>query len=280
MRYPSDSSLRPRRRRRLRSFLLLLVVAALAVAAAGAFRVGPAPAIVVRPEPSVIGRATPIEVTVTEPSRGLSRVRIELVQDGRAEPLADQSFAPLPGWKLLGDKTTTWNWPLELGKNARPALREGEATLRVVAERAPGWLRAGEPAVREYVVPVRLTPPQLAVLSSQHYVAQGGSEAIVYRVGPTSVRDGVEVGDWFFPGWPLPGGGEADRFALFAVPYDVADPAQARLVAVDDAGNRRETGFIDQFFPNPPAADDIQLEDKFLARVVPAILSGTPELTP
>jgi murein DD-endopeptidase MepM/ murein hydrolase activator NlpD len=278
MRYASDSSFRLRRRRRLRLVLALLALVALAFVLAGAFRVGPAPSIVVRPEPSVIGRTTPVEVTVEEPARGLSRVRIELVQDGAAETLAEKSFEPLPGWKPAGERTTTWNWPLELGKNARPGLREGAATLRVVAERAPGWLRSGAPAVREITVPVRLTPPTLAVLSTQHYVAQGGCEAVVYRVGPTSVRDGVEAGGWFFPGWPLPGGGAGDRFALFAAPYDLADPAGIRLVASDDAGNRRESAFVDQFFPRPPTADDIELDDAFLSRVVPAILSATPEL--
>jgi len=278
MRYASDSSLRVRRRRRLRIFLAALVVAGLAFVGAGALRVGPAPAIVVRPEPTVIGRATAVEVTVSEPVRGLSRVRIELEQEGRAELLAERSFAPLPGWKPSGETTPTWNWPLEIGKNSRPELREGEATLRITAERAPAWLRAGEPAVREIRLPVKLTPPQLALVSTQHYVAQGGCEVVVYRVGATSVRDGVEVGDWFFPGWPLPGGGATDRFALFAVPYDVSDPAAVRLVAADDAGNQRTSAFVDQFFPHPPASEVIELEDDFLARVVPSILAGAHDL--
>jgi len=49
-----------------------------------------------------------------------------------------------------------------------------------------------------------------------------------------------------------------------------------RLVAVDDVGNRAQTGFIDKFTPDPPREDTIQLDDAFLGRVVPAILSQTP----
>jgi len=246
--------------------------------AAGAFRVGPAPAIRVSPEPRLIGRSTPIEIEVREPSRGLSRVLVELVQNEQSEVLVDHSFSSLPGWKLVGERTPAWTWTVDLGKSAHPGLREGAAVVRVTAERAPAWLRRGPPALHETTSEVLLTPPQLGVVSSQHYVAQGGSEVVVYRVGASSVRDGVEAGDWFFPGSPLPGGSATDRFALFAVPYDVADPSTVRLVAEDGAGNARSVDFIDQFFPHPPSSDDVQITDSFLEKVVPAILAGAPEL--
>src|SRR5690606_16402766 len=75
-----------------------------------------------------------------------------------------------------------------------------------------------------------------------------------------------------------PGGGERDRFALFAVPWDVADPTAVRLVAADAVGNRRAVDFIDRFTALPPGEDDIHLDEAFLARVVPAILENTPAL--
>ena len=277
MRFASDSFDRPRRRRG-RIVLYLAVLTALAVAAAGAFRAGPRPAISIAPEPRLVGRAAPVEVTVEEPSRGLARVLIELEQKGTAEVLAERRFASLPGWKLTGERTPRWTFVLDLGKGAHPALAEGEATLRVTAERAPAWLRRGAPAVETRTFTVKLVPPTLAVISTRHYVAQGGAEAVVYRVGADSARDGVEVGDWFFPGSPLPGGSEGARFALFAVPFDVADAAAVRLVAADAAGNARTAQFVDQFFPHPPRRDDIELTRAFLDKVVPPILAGAPEL--
>jgi murein DD-endopeptidase MepM/ murein hydrolase activator NlpD len=278
MRYTSDTSFRVRRRRRARVVVALLVLIALGVLAAAALRVGPQPAITVRPEPAVVGRSADVEVRVDEPRRGLSRVVIELEQQGRAEVIAEQRFEPLAGWRLWGERTPTWNWQLDLGSNAHPGLAEGPAILRITAEPAPAWLRSGEPAVRELAYEVKLTPPQLGVQSSQHYVAQGGCEVVIYRVGADATRDGVEAGDRFFPGWPLPGGSSGDRFALFAVPYDVADPTAVRLVAEDAAGNLRATGFVDQFFPHPPTAEEIRLDRRFLERVVPSILAGAPEL--
>jgi len=278
-RFDSFDAVQTAKRRRRRLVVGVLVLAGLGVVAAGSFRVGPPPSVVVRPEPKVVGRSAPVEVTVTEPRRGLSTIRIELEQQGQVTTLAEQRFVPLPGWKPTGARTPEWNYPLDLGKNSIAALREGAATLRVVAGRAGGWLRSAPPVVVERSFEVRLTPPVLAVLSSQHYVTQGGSEAVVYRVGEGSVRDGVEAGGHFFPGFDLPGGGKGERFALFAAPYDLASGDGIELIAADAAGNVRTAPFVDRFFPSPPRADDIQLEDRFLERVVPAILAGSPQLT-
>jgi murein DD-endopeptidase MepM/ murein hydrolase activator NlpD len=92
------------------------------------------------------------------------------------------------------------------------------------------------------------------------------------------VRDGVRAGSWWFPGYALPGGGKQDRFALFAVPYDMTQ-LDVRLVVEDAAGNEAERGFIDKFFPNPFRSDSIDISDAFINKVVPEILSQSPELT-
>jgi murein DD-endopeptidase MepM/ murein hydrolase activator NlpD len=166
----------------------------------------------------------------------------------------------------------------EVGRTSVPTLVEGEAVVRVVAERAPTWLRRPDPVVKELRLPVRLVPPSLALLSSQHYVAQGGSGVVLYRVGPTAARDGVRAGEWFFPGVPLPGGGKEDRLALFGVPWDVTDDVRLRLVAEDDAANVAEVAFVDRFFRKPPARDRIVLDDAFLRKVVTEIRQQTPGL--
>jgi murein DD-endopeptidase MepM/ murein hydrolase activator NlpD len=100
----------------------------------------------------------------------------------------------------------------------------------------------------------------------------------VYDVGPSSVRDGVEAGERFFPGYPLPGGPETRRFALFAWPYDLDESSVIRLVAVDDVGNLARVSFLDKTFPRPPARDIIPVSDRFMQMVVPPILAQTPEL--
>lgn len=263
----------------LPKLILLLVAAGVLYLALATLRLGDTPDVTIHPGLPAIGARTPIEVAIDGRGRGFSQVRVELVQGTRVETLGRKSFQAAPWWSLSSAGTGKDAMRVEVGRETVKGLAGTPVTIRVTAERAGTLLRSPAPVVREATLPVRLNPPSLGVLSSFTYVTQGGCEAVVYRVGETSVRDGVEAGEWFFPGFPLPGGAKGDRFALFAVPYDMRSVSGVRLVAVDDVGNRAQSAFIDKFTPDPPRSDTIQLDEAFLQRVVPAILSQTPEMT-
>jgi len=239
-------------------------------------RVGSPPVVRIVPLLPAIGRRTPINIEVSEHTRGLSRIRVELVQGDRTEALADRSYS-LPSafsfWSPASEQDTI---RIEVGRETIKGLKAASASIRVTADRAGTWLRRPGPAVETLVLPVRLSPPSIQVLSTKTYVAQGGAEAVVYRVGDTAMHDGVRAGEWWFPGSALPGGGKQDRFAIFAVPCDQTTP-QVSLIAADDAGNEAQAGFIDQFFARPPRQDRIELNDSFLNKVVPEIMSHTPD---
>src|SRR6185295_16225139 len=89
----------------------------------------------------------------------------------------------------------------------------------------------------------------------------------------------VVVGARFFPGYPLPGGSPQNRFALFAIPYDMSDPSGLHLLAEDGTGNQAQVKFIDQFFPKALRHDTIRLNDAFMEKVTTEIMSHTPELS-
>lgn len=265
------------RRGRLRPLLLILGAVAVAVLLLVTFRVGPAPSVVIEPALPGIGPATPVTVRAAADGRGLAGLRLELHQEGR-EPkvLAEREHEPRPAWAFWGPRASEETIEVEVGAGTVEGLTEGQATLRAVAERAPTWLRRPAPSVAEVELPVRLRPPALAVTSSQHYARQGGSGVVVYRAGEGAERTGVEAGGRWFPGYPLPGAGDRRHFAFYAVPYDLADGSQVRLVAEDGLGNRAERAFLDIFTPAPYSEGTIQLSDGFMARVVPEILSETP----
>lgn len=275
----TDTLRREKSRRRFRFLLFLLLLGALAFVGLGGFRVGPAPTVRLVASRGAIGRSTAIAVEIGVPTRGFSRFVVELDQGGKQIALFDEALPTPPGWALWRRGVTAKAIDVAVGKNVQPQLVEGPATVRVKAWPAPAWFRAGAPAEAELLLPVRLTPPALELVSSQHYVTQGGAEVVRYRVGVTSHRDGVQVGERLFPGAQLPGGLAGDRFALFAVPYDLADPSAVRLIAEDEVDNRRELAFVDQFTPLAPGADDIALDDRFLAKVVPEIFALTPAAT-
>jgi murein DD-endopeptidase MepM/ murein hydrolase activator NlpD len=243
------------------------------------FRIGDAPQIDIQASRPGIGRRTAVRVKVSEPGRGLSDVNVELLQGDLQKTLETKSHRPRRFWAFWGPRQTSEDLAVEVGREVTPGLKPGEAVIRVTATRAGTWLRRPDPVVRELSLPVRFNPPTLERLSSEVYLAQGGAEVVAYRVGETSVRDGVLAGDWFFPGYPLPGGGARDRMAFFAMPYDVADLSKVRLTATDDLGNAATLHCVDKFFPKPFKQDQIPLSDAFMAKVVPEILSHTPDLT-
>jgi len=251
--------------------ILLLFVAL------GVFRAGGHPEIRIEPRVPVIGKRTPVKIELSEPRRGLTHVTVELVQGEKSAVLADKSYEYGSQFSLWGSRTAKDTLQVDAGREVMTGLTGGNATIRVTAGRAGTWLRHPAPEVAEVSLPVRLTPPSLQVTSTKTYVAQGGCEVVTYRVGESSVRDGVRSGTWWFPGYPLPGGGKQDRFAIFAVPYDMAQP-DVRLTAEDDAGNRAQTGFIDMFFPKPFKSDDMEVTDAFIGKVVPEILSQSPQI--
>jgi murein DD-endopeptidase MepM/ murein hydrolase activator NlpD len=208
----------------------------------------------------------------------LGKVRVEVVQGDLRQVLAEVEATPRQSWRFWGDYTPSETLELEVGSKTIQGLREGEATIRVEAERAATWLRHPGPGVTEIALPVRLRPPSLEILSTANYADQGGSGLVVYRPGDTSVRDGVQAGDHWFPGFPVPGDSERLRFALFGVPYDLEEASAVFLVAEDDVGNRSEVPFLDGLKLHPLQRDTINVDDAFLARVVPRILAETPEL--
>ena len=123
---------------------------------------------------------------------------------------------------------------------------------------------------------VRLEPPRVAVLSTFHYINHGGSEFVVYRATPADVESGVRVGDKEYPGFPASGAGitgdPALRVAFFALLYDQdlehADPG---VRARRRRATRSSVPLDHRVFPKPYQKSRIEIDDRFLQRVVPAI---------
>jgi murein DD-endopeptidase MepM/ murein hydrolase activator NlpD len=70
------------------------------------------------------------------------------------------------------------------------------------------------------------------------------------------------------------------RVAFFALRFDQNVNTPIRLFARDEAGNSARADFDYTTFPKPFKKSRIELDDKFLDRVVPAILDTTTEVNP
>jgi murein DD-endopeptidase MepM/ murein hydrolase activator NlpD len=266
------------RQRTTRGRTLAVVAATVAAAAVllWLFRLGAAPDISLSTDHLALGATTRILARFTARGPGLTLIRLELQQGDRSAVLAEQRF---PAAGLFGTGTRSAELAASAGYKPQPWLASGEAVLRATAARSTGPLRRARQAVIERRVAVRREPPRLEVVSRQHYVRQGGTGVVRFRTGETTTRSGVRAGDAESVSFPVPGGGTGDRFALFGVPWRLANSLQVVLFAEDDAGHRVERRFLDRFRSRPPSRDTITLTDEFLAAVVPPILANTPDFT-
>ena len=256
----------------------ILVAALVAAGAVLWVRVGPEPVVTIRSDLPGIGPRTVVTSVAEAGGRGLGSIRVELIQGGESVLLEERSHRPPGPWSLGGNPVSETTLEVEVGRVPTPSLAEGEATVRVTVERPGTLLRRPRPRVAELTLPVRFRPPELNSVRVTATPTQSGSGVLRYLVGDSAVESGVEAGPYRFPGYPLPGGGPQERFVLFGVPYDSADPSLFRLVARDELGNEASVRFLREVEPSPLRSSTIRLSDGFMARVVPAIMSRTPEL--
>lgn len=259
-----------------KKYLYLMAAVAIMWGAITTFRVGEPPTIAIEPGMPGIGKRTPVAVSFAQSGRGLTRLLVEFVQGDRVEVLAEAEHEPREPWKFWGPAVKSDEITVEVGSETLEGLKTGEAIIRASAWPAGTWLRNPAPTVSEVVLPVRLTPPAIGVRSRYNYVVPGGSAVVVYTVGETSVRDGVEIREAWFPGSPVPGDQSGLRFALYALPFDLPDENDIHIVAIDNVGNRGQASFVDRFFPKQFRTSNIEVSDGFMERVVPAIMAATP----
>jgi murein DD-endopeptidase MepM/ murein hydrolase activator NlpD len=251
--------------------LLLLAVGAVALWINAGQAEGPAIEI---GGPEAIGQTGEVAVKVTAPRGELSGLTVKLVQGESTTPLYDMSASTAPD-TIAGDDVSL---AIPVGKRALPDLKQGEARIDVTAVRPVlfGLRQASATATR--MIQVRLTPPQVAVLSQFHYVNHGGSEMVVYRVNSPDADSGVRVGDVEYRGFPAGGGDASLRVAFFALLWDQDLNTPITVYARDAIGNEGAGSFDFRVFPKQFRKSTISLDDRFLGRVVPPILQNSTEL--
>ena len=270
-------------------YLLGLILIAL-LAAGGAYVYAgtlPGPGIEIVKPAKFVGQTTTVEVAISTPDpqyAGTFQVAFE--QNGKQTPLV--SLAQPGSAEIKQDGPGRVRIVRTFGRDAIPDLKSGPARIVVSAERPVlyGLRKASSTAARD--VQVRLERPQIAVLSTKHYINLGGSEMVVYKATPADVASGVRVGDLEYPGYPASGvkidgvhiTDPAVKIAFFALRYDQDVNTPMHAFARDEAGNSARADFDRLTFPKPFKRSRIPLDDKFLERVVPAILETTNEVNP
>jgi murein DD-endopeptidase MepM/ murein hydrolase activator NlpD len=263
---------------------LFALIVVLAVGGAVAFTVagrGAPPHLTIGKPDRFVGQAASLEVSAEAPEARLTVLTITLEQNGRQIPLFSLDGPQTASVTRVDSNHLTVARPI--GKQSVPELQSGPARIVVTATR-PSFLKLRQlTSTASKDIQVRLEAPRVAVVSTHHYVNHGGSEMVVYKATPPDIASGVRVGDVEYPGFPAAGAGVtgADpslKVAFFALLYDQPLNTPIAAFARDEAGNQAKATFMDNAFEKPFKKSRIEIDDKFINRVVPEIIEHSPEL--
>jgi hypothetical protein len=222
--------------------IFVLAVAVAALLAVAVVRCEGTPPAVEAPARLVIGKGgRTVALTVTDSGAGPKSLAAVLVHAKGEAPLADEALGA-GRWLPFG-ATSPYTVELPIDPKAL-GVKDGDATLRVAARDHSfrGW-GSGNEALLEIPVVFDFRSPTVSAEPGIVYARRGGSVALAYRVAEPTVRDGVELGERFFPGIRIgvedPAGQRAAgwRIALFPLPIDQPG-VKPVIVAEDEAGNR------------------------------------------
>src|SRR4051812_133566 len=263
----------------LLAFIVVLVlgcVIAFTVAGRGA-----PPLLTIGKPDRFVGQAGSLEVSAEAPEARLTALTIALEQNGRQIPLFSLDGPQTASVTRVDRNRLTVARPL--GKQSVPELQSGTARIVVTATR-PSFLKLRQlTSTASKEIQIRLEPPRVAVVSTHHYINHGGAEMVVYKATPADIASGVRVGDVEYPGFPAAGAGVVGtdpslKVAFFALLHDQPLNTPIAAFARDEAGNQAKATFIDNAFEKPFKKSRIEIDDKFINRVVPEIVEHSPEL--
>ncbi len=265
----------------VRGLLFLFVVAAI-VSGVAYFFAGrqPGPTVEIRSPERFVGQNATLDFAIEAPGGRFTEVRASVEQEGLREFVftLDASGASAGVQPETPDRMRIVQ---PIGKKAVPALKAAPARVTISASRPVLFGLRQATTVVTKDLEVRLDPPRVGVVSLHHFVNHGGAEFVVYRVTPPDARTGVRVGEAAFPGFAGAGAGLGDpglHVAFFALAYDQDVNAPISVVARDAAGNESSTPLDHRVFPKAFVRSRIEIDQRFLDRVVPAIHSNTQGL--
>jgi murein DD-endopeptidase MepM/ murein hydrolase activator NlpD len=235
------------------------------------------PAVTIDKPDRIVGQTGTLEVTVEGPVSKLKDFSMTVEQNGQVIPITIPTGLATVNQAVQADPKML-RTSLPFGKQAVPQLKAGPARIVVSATRKSFLNLRTLTTTATKEIQVRLEPPRISVVSTHHYVNHGGTEFVVYRATPSDVASGVRVGDVEYPGFPVNNADPAVKAAFFALLYDQDLRTKIVAFARDEGGNEATASFIDNVFEKPQKKSRIELDDKFVGRVVPEILEHSPEL--
>ena len=246
---------------------LLLVVVILLVIAAPVMLLLLSNGTVLQLDPPVpaVGTQTPVQVRIENP-HGIRALAAVIEQDGARHTVFDAHEPPhrFMFWRRRQNPQIK---KFQIGKQQAPALHDGKARLIIEAE--SNDLRGRTDSI-ESDVQIITQPPRISADGAQHYINQGGSELVVFTPSGYVTDSGVRVGKYSFRAFPHPSQ-PAQRFSLFAYPWDLPDNIVPVAFARNPAGAEATARFWFKLFPKKFRSRDLSSSKRWSTRLTPAV---------
>ncbi len=215
-----------------------------------------------------IGVSGELTATISDSKSGIRHAWFALSKDGKESILETKNY---PSEGLWGKGTQNKDMfsitiePVKLG------FKDGKAKLRIrVSDYSwRGWFK-GNVTYIEKEITIDTQPPEIDVLTRSHNLKKGGSALIIYKVSGGAVKNGVVVGDNFFPGYSGYFDNPEVYLAFFALNHKQGPSTNMFLEAYDEAGNRVRAGFSHYIGAKNYKRDRIRISDGFLNSQMPS----------
>ncbi len=219
------------------------------------------------PPPKDIGVSTWVAVRLSNP-HGTRELAAWVEQNGMKSTLMDTK-SPADRFKFWLAQVPDQDVHFMAGSKEAKGLKEGLA--RIVVEATSNDFRAAKDTIATDV-DVELKPPSVSADGFQHYINQGGSEMVLLTPSGAWNEAGVRVGHDTYRSFPI--AGRTERLALFAYPWDTPLDTAPVVFAKNAAGTEATARFWFKIFPKKFRMRDLDIDDKFLDKVVNQIDPG------
>jgi murein DD-endopeptidase MepM/ murein hydrolase activator NlpD len=225
------------------------------------------PVVEIGADSAVIGLRKALTVTFSDSGRGLAHTEIVITQDNQPRALSAIDY-PETG---IGRKAVTVAIDAAALK-----LHDGPASLTLTAVDHSLWKNR---ITATHPVTIDSLPPQIFQLNTQNHINPGGTCVVAYHLSEAAPVTGVQVGELFYPAYPVTLAGKPGYAAYFALPLDaVSGSPQIRILARDRAGNETASGIPALIQKRKFRSDKMVLTEGFLGQKMPEFQASIPDL--
>jgi murein DD-endopeptidase MepM/ murein hydrolase activator NlpD len=230
------------------------------------------PVVVLEQEADVVGRNLTLNLIARSRGwPGLRRIAVELVAGGQRVPLYAEDH---PAVGLIGSGVHERSVRVEADLEER-GVGEGAGRLEIFVDTHAWRVLPPRPEpVLQRTLTIDLTPPAVELLTTQHNLTLGGAGIAVFRVGTDAVEAKIEVADHDFPAVRGYFEDPDAAVAIFAIAPHLPATTRPRVRVADAVGNVRTVDLPSRIRVRHFAERNIRIDDQFLERKVPEILSA------